>query len=87
MEFVLFFNSMGVRVKVIEMMLEIFGVMDKEISVMLCVDYIKKGVNFYLNMKVIEVSDKGVIVEKDGKSLFIDVDWILVSVGCKVNII
>lgn len=86
MEFASFFSSMGVRVKVIEMMPEILGAMDKETSAMLRADYTKKGVNFYLNTKVTEVSDKGVTVEKDGKSSFIDADRILVSVGRKANI-
>lgn len=86
MEFASFFNSMGVRVKVIEMMPEILGAMDKETSAMLRADYTKKGVSFYLNTKVTEVSDKGVTVEKDGKSSFIDADRILVSVGRKANI-
>lgn len=85
MEFASFFNSMGVRVKVIEMMPEILGAMDKETSAMLRADYTKKGVNFYLNTKVTEVSDKGVTVEKDGKSSFIEADKVLVSVGRKAN--
>lgn len=86
MEFASFFNSMGVRVRVIEMMPEILGAMDKETSAMLRGDYTKKGINFYLNTKVTEVSDKGVTVEKDGKSSFIEADRILVSVGRKANI-
>ena len=86
MEFASFFNSMGVRVRVIEMMPEILGVMDKETSAMLRGDYTKKGINFYLNTKVTEVSDKGVTVEKDGKSSIIEADRILVSVGRKANI-
>ncbi|WP_455592625.1 dihydrolipoyl dehydrogenase [Bacteroides sp.] len=85
MEFASFFNSMGVRVKVIEMMPEILGAMDKETSAMLRADYTKKGVNFYLNTKVTEVSDKGVTVEKDGKSSFIEADKVLVSVGRRAN--
>lgn len=86
MEFASFFNSMGVRVRVIEMMPEILGAMDKETSAMLRGDYTKKGINFYLNTKVTEVSDKGVTVEKDGKNSFIEADRILVSVGRKANI-
>jgi len=80
-EFASFFNSMGVKVNVIEMMPEILGVMDKETSAMLRNDYSKRGVKFYLNTKVTEVTDKGVIVEKDGKSETIEADKILVSVG------
>lgn len=80
-EFASFFNSMGVTVNVIEMMPEILGVMDKETSGMLRADYAKKGVKFFLNTKVTEVTNKGVIVEKDGKSQTIEADKILVSVG------
>lgn len=86
MEFASFFNSMGVRVRVIEMMPEILGAMDKETSAMLRADYTKRGINFYLNTKVTEVSPTGVTVEKDGKSSVIEADRILVSVGRKANI-
>lgn len=86
MEFASFFNSMGVRVRVIEMMPEILGAMDKETSAMLRADYTKRGINFYLGTKVVEVSSSGVTVEKDGKSSVIEADKILVSVGRKANI-
>lgn len=67
--------------KVIEMMPEILGAMDKEASAMLRNEYAKKGVEFHLNTKVIEVNPKEVIVEKDGKVNAIPADRILVSVG------
>lgn len=84
-EFASFFNSMGVKVKVIEMMPEILGAMDKEISAMLRSEYTKKGVEFFLETKVIEVTPDSVIVEKDGKTETIEADKILVSVGRKAN--
>ena len=80
-EFASFFTSMGVKVKVIEMMPEILGAMDKEASAMLRSEYAKKGVEFHLNTKVPEVNPKEVIVEKDGKTNAIPADKILVSVG------
>ena len=80
-EFASFFNSMGVKVHVIEMMPEILGAMDKETSAMLRTDYTKKGVTFRLNTKVVEVTKNGVVVEKDGKTETIEADRILVSVG------
>lgn len=86
MEFASFFNSMGVRVSVIEMMPEILGAMDKETSAMLRADYTKRGVNFYLNTKVTEVSSTGVTVEKAGKTSVIEATKILISVGRKANI-
>lgn len=81
MEFASFFTSMGVKVKVIEMMPEILGAMDKEVSAMLRSEYKKKGVEFHLNTKVVEVTPTQVIVEKEGKTSAIDADKILVSVG------
>jgi len=81
MEFASFFNSMGVKVSVIEMMPEILGSMDKETSKMLRVMYAKKGIDFHLNTKVTEVNAAEVIVEKDGKQSAILAEKILLSVG------
>ena len=86
MEFASFFNSMGVRVHVVEMMPEILGAMDKETSGMLRADYTKRGVNFYMNAKVVGVDAKGVTIEKEGKTSVIEADKVLVSVGRKANI-
>ncbi len=81
MEFASFFNSIGVKVSVIEMMPEILGAMDNESSAMLRTDYTKKGISFYLNAKVIEVNDHEVIIEKNGETKAIEAEKILVSVG------
>lgn len=86
MEFASFFNSMGVKVHVVEMMPEILGAMDKETSGMLRSEYTKKGVAFYLNTKVVEVKPNGVVIEKGGKTSTIEAEKILVSVGRKANI-
>ncbi|WP_455671580.1 dihydrolipoyl dehydrogenase [Phocaeicola sp.] len=86
MEFASFFNSMGVKVSVIEMMPEILGAMDKETSAMLRAEYQKRGVGFYLNSKVTEVSHTGVTIEKEGTTSVVEADKILVSVGRKANI-
>jgi len=86
MEFASFFNSMGVKVHVVEMMAEILGVMDKETSGMLCSEYTKRGVTFYLNTKVVEVNPHGVVIEKDGKTLTIEAEQLLLSVGRKANL-
>lgn len=81
MEFASFFNSMGVKVHVVEMMPEILGAMDKETSAMLRADYTRRGVDFRLNAKVTAVSAQGVEIEKDGASQTIEADRILLSVG------
>ena len=86
MEFASFFNSMGVKVHVVEMMAEILGVMDKETSGMLRSEYTKRGVTFYLNTKVVEVNPHGVVIEKDGKTSTIEAEQLLLSVGRKANL-
>ncbi|EJX00539.1 dihydrolipoyl dehydrogenase [gut metagenome] len=56
MEFASFFNSFGVQVTVIEMMDEILGGMDKELSGLLRVEYIKRGIRFMLQTKVVSLA-------------------------------
>ena len=56
MEFASFFNSLGVEVTVIEMMDEILGGMDKELSGMLRAEYAKRGIKFLLKTKVTSFS-------------------------------
>lgn len=56
MEFASFFNSLGVEVTVIEMMDEILGGMDKELSAMLRADYAKRGIKFLVSTKVVSLA-------------------------------
>lgn len=56
MEFASFFNSLGVQVTVIEMLDEILGGMDKELSALLRAEYAKRGIKFLLNTKVVALS-------------------------------
>lgn len=56
MEFASFFNSLGVDVTVVEMMDEILGGMDKELSALLRADYAKRGIKFQLSTKVISIA-------------------------------
>ena len=60
MEFASFFNSLGVQVTVIEMLDEILGDMDKELSAMLRAEYAKRGINFMLSAKVVSVAEASV---------------------------
>ena len=55
-EFASFFNSLGVEVTVIEMLDEILGGMDKELSAMLRAEYTKRGIKFMLDTKVVSLS-------------------------------
>lgn len=57
MEFASFFNSLGVQVTVIEMLDEILGGMDKELSAMLRAEYAKRGIKFMLSTKVVSLAE------------------------------
>ena len=82
MEFASFFNSLGTEVTVIEMLPEILGGLDGEISHMLQEIYAKKGVQFHLSCRVTEIKGNEVIyTTPDGKSESASGDKILVSVG------
>lgn len=82
MEFASLYNSIGVEVHVVEMLPEILGTLDKEISAMLRARYTKKGVHFHLSCKVTDVeSHKVTFVDAEGTGHSIESDKILVSVG------
>jgi len=81
MEFASFYNSLGTKVTVVEMLPEILGGLDFEISAMLRDIYGRKGIEFNLNAKVVKVDGNKVIFEKDGQTLSVEGDKILVSVG------
>ncbi|MFV0546327.1 MAG: dihydrolipoyl dehydrogenase [Bacteroides sp.] len=57
MEFASFFNSLGVEVTVVEMLDEILGGMDKELSGLLRLEYAKRGIKFLLSTKVTHLSE------------------------------
>lgn len=81
MEFASFYNSLGVKVTVVEMLPEILGGLDYEISAMLRGIYAKKGIEFNLQAKVVKVEGNKVYFEKDGKTQFVEGDKILASLG------
>jgi dihydrolipoamide dehydrogenase len=85
LEFASFFNSIGTKVTIIEMLDEILTGMDLEMSTMLRGMYTKKGITFNISAKVTEVKGNEVFYEKDGKKESITGEKILVSVGRKAN--
>ena len=87
MEFASFFNSIGTKVTVVEMLPKILGPMDEEISAMLQAQYAKKGVEFHLGCKVVAVEGNEVVYEDpEGNTCRATGDKILVSVGRKANL-
>lgn len=81
MEFASFYNSLGTKVTVVEMLPEILGGLDFEISAMLRDIYSKKGIEFHLQAKVVKVDGNKVFFEKEGNTESVEGEKILVSVG------
>lgn len=85
MEFASFFHCLGVEVTVIEMMDEILGGMDKELSALLRADYAKRGIKFLLSTKVVGLaqSNEGTVVSYENAegSGSIVAQRLLMSVG------
>lgn len=82
MEFASFFNSFGTEVTVVEMLPEILGGLDGEISKMLRDIYTKKGIKFHLSCKVTEIKGNEVIyVDRDGGTASVTGEKILMSIG------
>lgn len=85
MEFASFFNSLGVKVTVLEMLDEILGGIDCEMAALLRSEYAKRGVTFLLATRVtaFEKGDNGTLIhyenaEGAGK---VEAEKLLLSVG------
>lgn len=85
MEFASFFNSLGVEVTVIEMMDEILGGMDKDLSALLRAEYAKRGIKFLLSTKVVSLAqtDEGAVVSYENAegAGSVTAEKLLMSVG------
>ena len=87
MEFASFFNSIGTKVTVVEMLPKILGPMDNEVSAMLQAQYAKKGVEFHLSCKVTAIEGNAVVYETpEGEVCRAIGDKILLSVGRRPNL-
>ncbi len=81
LEMASYFNSIGSKVTVVEMMDKIAGPTDREISSILEKNYTKKGVKSLLGAKVVKCGDGFVEYELGGKSEKVACDAVLVSTG------
>ncbi len=81
LEMASYFNSVGSKVYVVEMMNKIAGAVDADISKLLQKDYASRGVEFILGAKVTSIKNKTVSYEKDGKVVELPADYALVSIG------
>ena len=85
LEMASYFNSIGSKVTVIEMLDHIGGPTDGEIASILLKNYKKKGVEFMLGAKVTAVGTKSVSCEFDGKPVEVEADCVLCAVGRRAN--
>jgi dihydrolipoamide dehydrogenase len=82
MEFASFYNSLGTEVTIVEMLPEILGGLDGEISRMLREMYTRKGIRFNLSCKVTEIKGNEVFyVNPEGVQASVGGEKILMSVG------
>ncbi|MBR1631405.1 MAG: dihydrolipoyl dehydrogenase [Paludibacteraceae bacterium] len=86
MEFACLFNTLGVHVTVIEMLDEILGNMDAEVSTLLRQTLQKEGIDIKLKARVTGITEQGVNYELDGEQQMVEADHVLVSVGRRPRI-
>jgi len=82
-EFASFFNTLGSKVIVVEMLDEILPGMDKALSGFLRNELTKKGIEFHTSAKVVAVEHDKVEIETNGERQPIEASKILLSVGRK----
>lgn len=83
LEMASYFNAVGSKVTVIEMMDKIAGNTDDEIADLLMKALKKKGIKFILSAKVTAVGDDTVTFEEKGEVNTVECDTVLLSVGRK----
>ena len=81
LEMASYFNSVGSKVYVVEMLDHIAGATDREIAKLLEKEYAARGVEFILGARVQSIKNGEVTYEKDGQTVTIKCDNALVSIG------
>ena len=81
LEMACYFASVGVKVTVIEMMDKIAGGTDTDICKVLMKEYKKRGMDFLLSAKVLEVTKDSVVYEQNGEKKSVPCDKVLLSAG------
>ncbi len=81
LEMASYFNSVGSKVTVVEMLDKIAGPTDREISSILQKNYEKKGMTFKLSCKVTGIPKGFVEYENNGAKETIEAEYVLMSIG------
>ncbi len=85
-EFADFFNAMGTKVTVIEMLPEILTGVDEDIAAFVRKEFTQRGIDYHLNAKVTSLKGKEVFFEKAGQTFSVTGDQVLLSVGRRANV-
>jgi dihydrolipoamide dehydrogenase len=85
MEFASIFNSFGVEVNVIEFLKECLPALDSDIAKRLRQTIGKRGVNFFMQSGVKEITPEYVIFERKGKTEQVEADMVLIATGRAAN--
>lgn len=85
LEMAAYFNAIGAKVTVVEMLDHIAGENDPDLVAVLQKHYEKKGVEFLLSAKVTGVEPGAVRYEKDGQAASVAADKVLLSIGRRPN--
>ena len=81
MEMASYFNSVGCKVTVIEMLDHIGGPVDADIAAILLKNYKKKGIDFKLGCKVTSVGTDKVCYEENGNACEVVTEKVLCAIG------
>lgn len=88
-EFASFYNALGVKVTVVEMMDRILPVEDEEISTLAKKSFEKQGMTLITGAKVNKINKLGssvqVEIDQKGKMLSVDVDRVISAIGIVAN--
>jgi len=82
-EFASFFNTLGCKVVVVELLDEILPGIDRTLSAFLRNELSKRGIEFHTSAKVVAVNNHAAEIKKDGEIQQIETSKILLSVGRK----
>lgn len=85
MEFASIFNSFGVEVTVVEFLKECLPALDSDIAKRLRQTIGKRGVNFFMQSGVKEITAEHVIFERKGKTEQVEADMVLIATGRAAN--
>ena len=85
MEFASIFNSFGVEVTVIEFLKECLPALDSDIAKRLRQTIGKRGVNFFMQSGVKEITPEYVFFERKGKTEQVEADMVLIATGRAAN--